>query len=80
MDRNTSDITARGSYFGQARKSLWIETTFKPDARALRGQGQARKSLWIETSLVKPNMFLASGQARKSLWIETELSVLNMAK
>ena len=34
---------------GQARKSLWIETTEQP-AGAGTSFGQARKSLWIETA------------------------------
>ncbi|ERI74707.1 hypothetical protein CLOSYM_03733, partial [[Clostridium] symbiosum ATCC 14940] len=36
---------------GQARKSLWIETTCR--SASLRAfSGQARKSLWIETDVV----------------------------
>ena len=55
---------------GQARKSLWIETTVagyfvKPIF------GQARKSLWIETLKLTCGDTLNRGQARKSLWIET---------
>ena len=33
---------------GQARKSLWIETT-TPFENVAASIGQARKSLWIET-------------------------------
>ncbi len=33
---------------GQARKSLWIETSY-PNVRCPICVGQARKSLWIET-------------------------------
>ena len=35
--------------YGQARKSLWIETGNWPGGLA-GAVGQARKSLWIETS------------------------------
>ena len=34
---------------GQARKSLWIETSPHPKICG-RNEGQARKSLWIETN------------------------------
>ncbi len=36
---------------GQARKSLWIETSCIVIQRFLI-RGQARKSLWIETDLI----------------------------
>ena len=57
---------------GQARKSLWIETT---DINRLYKVfvGQARKSLWIETCHTGMQRNKLPGQARKSLWIETFL-------
>ena len=38
---------------GQARKSLWIETTTLTAGHYIVG-GQARKSLWIETTKTMP--------------------------
>ena len=38
--------------YGQARKSLWIET-FGVRKHESRKRGQARKSLWIETPKIK---------------------------
>ena len=56
--------------YGQARKSLWIETiSFNKDTLAYIGQ--ARKSLWIETTTKFATPGSLAGQARKSLWIET---------
>ena len=39
-----------GQKWGQARKSLWIETKMYDNPWAMF-KGQARKSLWIETRL-----------------------------
>ena len=61
--------------YGQARKSLWIETIFV-DEEEERQQGQARKSLWIETPWQGISIFVYNGQARKSLWIETTLILI----
>ena len=36
--------------WGQARKSLWIETS-KSSPNLVDMSGQARKSLWIETGI-----------------------------
>ena len=61
-----------GTEWGQARKSLWIETA--RNAGGYTGKyGQARKSLWIETLLNWGGKRGYMGQARKSLWIETSL-------
>ena len=48
MDRNLAEAVGETKNKGQARKSLWIETS---DARMYSNgvYGQARKSLWIET-------------------------------
>ena len=48
MDRNIDTIKATVLQVGQARKSLWIETSFSPGPPVIIA-GQARKSLWIET-------------------------------
>ena len=56
--------------YGQARKSLWIETlSLRYTSRRIFGQ--ARKSLWIETEIHPKSCAVYHGQARKSLWIET---------
>ena len=55
---------------GQARKSLWIETSLLI-CLFVSATGQARKSLWIETPHRLYSSIQAFGQARKSLWIET---------
>ena len=70
MDRNFHRKFKRGYPYGQARKSLWIETeAFTAENR--HGAGQARTSLWIETGSTNPPVHWGKGQARKSLWIET---------
>ena len=73
MDRNPCSLfPVIFPVYGQARKSLWIETAAvsrSPSALP----GQARKSLWIETGSVLFILIQYIGQARKSLWIETEL-------
>ena len=70
MDRNRVTIRRHHRRPGQARKSLWIETSF-PSNCIIPIQGQARKSLWIETRISSRLFFKELGQARKSLWIET---------
>ena len=70
MDRNTSKLGQKARVYGQARKSLWIETVTAFDIETSR-IGQARKSLWIETNVVLKDSTYTLGQARKSLWIET---------
>ena len=45
---------------GQARKSLWIETT-TPFENVAASIGQARKSLWIETPVFEAASILADG-------------------
>ena len=73
MDRNRVTIRRHHRRPGQARKSLWIETSF-PSNCIIPIQGQARKSLWIETRISSRLFFEELGQARKSLWIETRIS------
>ena len=48
MDRNFLLCYNFHIEYGQARKSLWIET-MKVFFLLRMGSGQARKSLWIET-------------------------------
>ncbi len=48
MDRNLHQSCNFSCYIGQARKSLWIETSCRAPIWAT-DFGQARKSLWIET-------------------------------
>ena len=76
MDRNLRFIDYKKVIaFGQARKSLWIETTFMYPFDVI-DNGQARKSLWIETCFNSASSSLFPGQARKSLWIETPTATL----
>ena len=70
MDRNGNKIISNNICYGQARKSLWIETTFMYPFDVI-DNGQARKSLWIETHVLCFQLYFQFGQARKSLWIET---------
>ena len=71
MDRNYDHVRAAdGRVPGQARKSLWIETTSLRRFTQV-AFGQARKSLWIETGIFCLQKLSLKGQARKSLWIET---------
>ena len=70
MDRNFHSFAKVKHTFGQARKSLWIET-FRSSTSPTQYFGQARKSLWIETCIHSINNLSNQGQARKSLWIET---------
>ena len=48
MDRNIIPASACVLFWGQARKSLWIETVCHQEDTGILS-GQARKSLWIET-------------------------------
>ena len=74
MDRNPSTYKSRFFQQGQARKSLWIETS-PHIGHLVSNNGQARKSLWIETFYFAIIQDGSSGQARKSLWIETGFDV-----
>ena len=70
MDRNANRQHRPVWDSGQARKSLWIETSMQEPGVGWPA-GQARKSLWIETVKVSGYCAVGIGQARKSLWIET---------
>ena len=50
MDRNSPVSYKNHIVWGQARKSLWIETALH-DVIVSYYKGQARKSLWIETEV-----------------------------
>ena len=73
MDRNVRPEIPSRLYFGQARKSLWIET-FVFMSKLYHGEGvrlvRACGSKLVFFGITTGDSL---GQARKSLWIETVL-------